>query len=80
LLSPFYTPFYEMLFFCFLFVFFRNFDWSALFYSPFVKCSPCEMQQAIREILYNGVEYPDIHVLANDCRPILQLGMVGTME
>lgn len=30
----------------------------------------------IREILYNGLEYPDVHVLSPDCRPVLQLGMV----
>ncbi|XP_056023019.1 E3 ubiquitin-protein ligase TRIM38-like [Ostrea edulis] len=50
-------------------------DVQFVLFGPFVKCSPCEMQQMIREILYNGLEYPDIHVLANDCRPVLQLGM-----
>lgn len=46
------------------------------FSSPFAKSNPFEKQQMIREILYNGLEYPDVHVLSPDCRPVLQLGMV----
>ena len=34
------------------------------------------MQEKIKAILFEGRDFPNVHVLANDCRPILQLGMV----
>lgn len=55
-------------------------DIHFILFGPFAKSNPFEKQQMIREILYNGLEYPDVHVLSPDCRPVLQLGMKPNSE
>lgn len=44
-------------------------------FGPFAKCSQCEMEQKIMDILYNGKEYSDVTVLSPQSDRVLQLNI-----
>ncbi|XP_078315647.1 uncharacterized protein LOC111129789 isoform X2 [Crassostrea virginica] len=55
-------------------------DVHFVLFGPFAKGNSFAMQEKIKAILFEGRDLPNIHVLANDCRPILQLGMKPNSE
>ena len=58
--------------FCLICILFTN----TFLFRPFSKCSPCEMNQIMADIMISGGSNTDVQMLLEGCRLGLQYGMV----
>ena len=47
---------------------------------PFTKRSLYEMNQMAYDLVNNGASNPDVFILPDQCRPVLQFSMVGAIR
>ena len=64
-------------------VFRRKKDYMFFIFSifrPFSKCSPCEMNKIMADIMMSGASITDVQIVAEGCRLGLQNGMVKNIS